>query len=254
MWGVAALLGIVVALLFARRAGLPALRSAVALGVLALALPLGSKLLYLIESAILPLGPLFNPPQSEPVEFFLSGFRNPGGMLLLLALLPVVSIATSLPTLRFADAVAPGVGAAVAMFRVGCFLNGCCFAGPSASFFAVSFPPGSRIYLWQLQHGIIQVGDASSVPVHPLQLYYAGIGAVMFFASIFWRYRDIKEGSAALRCFILFFGGTLLCEFLQVPSLPLNQLACLVGLLALISLALRKRASGAVFREECVLT
>ena len=59
-----------------------------------------------------------------------------------------------LPVLQVGDVIAPGMVLGLAVGRIGCFLNGCCFGGvcPTASY-AVSFPPGSPPYVYQQQAG-----------------------------------------------------------------------------------------------------
>lgn len=59
-----------------------------------------------------------------------------------------------LPILAMADVIAPSMVVGLALGRVGCFLNGCCFGGvcldqPQA----LTFPAGSPPYLQQLQDG-----------------------------------------------------------------------------------------------------
>ncbi len=58
-----------------------------------------------------------------------------------------------LPGLAFADLIAPGVVIGVALGRIGCFFNGCCYGGMTDLPWAVTFPPGSPAYLDQVQHG-----------------------------------------------------------------------------------------------------
>jgi phosphatidylglycerol---prolipoprotein diacylglyceryl transferase len=51
------------------------------------------------------------------------------------------------------DIVAPGMLLGLALGRVGCFLNGCCFGGPCDLPWAVTFPAGSLPYVYQVEHG-----------------------------------------------------------------------------------------------------
>ena len=60
---------------------------------------------------------------------------------------------------RLGDIIAPSLALGVAVGRIGCFLNGCCFGKPSN--FGVVFPPDSPC-AWELGVG---------VRVHPTQLY-----------------------------------------------------------------------------------
>ena len=61
---------------------------------------------------------------------------------------------TKLPPLRVADAVAPGMVLGLAIGRIGCLMNGCCFGGicdPELP--NIKFPPGSPPYMQQLMEG-----------------------------------------------------------------------------------------------------
>jgi len=58
-----------------------------------------------------------------------------------------------LPVLRFADIIAPSLVLGLALGRIGCFLNGCCYGGVCDYPWAVSFPVGSPVYLDQASRG-----------------------------------------------------------------------------------------------------
>jgi phosphatidylglycerol:prolipoprotein diacylglycerol transferase len=73
-----------------------------------------------------------------------------------------------LDLLRLADCVAPGLLVGLAIGRIGCFFNGCCYGGPCELPWAVSFPAGTEVAA-RYPGG----PDASSLPVHPAQLYAA---------------------------------------------------------------------------------
>lgn len=75
-----------------------------------------------------------------------------------------------IPFIDVVDFAAAPVGVGLAITRIGCFLNGCCFGTPSTLPWAVSFPPGSHPQ--EVHHRCGLVGAAeSSLPVHPAQLY-----------------------------------------------------------------------------------
>lgn len=60
-----------------------------------------------------------------------------------------------LPALATVDLFVPSVILGMGIGRLGCFLNGCCFGGPSDLPWAVCFPQGSPPYMRQLQEGEI---------------------------------------------------------------------------------------------------
>jgi phosphatidylglycerol:prolipoprotein diacylglycerol transferase len=79
------------------------------------------------------------------------------------------------------DIVAPSFAIGIAIGRLGCFLNGCCYGHVSEtcgiSFPARDFPPA---YADQLKHNLIEPGAAHSMPVIPTQLYAALDNLVIF--------------------------------------------------------------------------
>ncbi len=62
-----------------------------------------------------------------------------------------------LPVLRFADIIAPSLVLGLALGRIGCFLNGCCYGGVCEYPWAVSFPVGSPVYLDQASRGKLEL-------------------------------------------------------------------------------------------------
>lgn len=76
-----------------------------------------------------------------------------------------------LPGLALSDLIAPGVVLGVGLGRLGCFMNGCCYGGPSDLPWAVQFPPESPAYIDQAErglvytHGLIFAGTGGDPPV-----------------------------------------------------------------------------------------
>jgi phosphatidylglycerol:prolipoprotein diacylglycerol transferase len=107
------------------------------------------------------------------------------GGLVVFGSLPTAALATwrfasrrglSLP--RLADCIVPGLLVGLAIGRIGCFLNGCCYGGPCDLPWAVQFPPQSPPWLDQAARGLLPATAATggmpwSLPVHPAQLYAA---------------------------------------------------------------------------------
>jgi len=72
--------------------------------------------------------------------------------------------ARGLPLWTTADCLAPGIALGHVFGRLGCFFNGCCHGRPSDAAWAMRFPKG------------VIPGD---VPVHPAQLYEAGLNLAL---------------------------------------------------------------------------
>jgi prolipoprotein diacylglyceryltransferase len=105
------------------------------------------------------------------------------------------------PLAPFFDRVAIGVGLTFALVRTGCFLAGCDYGLPTAHAWGVRFPPGSLAALDHARRGFVP-GGASSLPVHPTQLYEAAVGVLAaLFSAI-----PVLQGRRDGRAFATFLG------------------------------------------------
>ncbi|MEO7297628.1 MAG: prolipoprotein diacylglyceryl transferase [Verrucomicrobiota bacterium] len=125
-----------------------------------------------------------------------------GGLIFGIALVVAYVLITKISFLQFGDVLAPSLALGLAFGRVGCFLSGCCwgdFCGnpaqlaliknaitkhqiqtfpalsPKDFFLAVRFPPETGAYEQHQTLGLISAKAATSLPVHPAQLYEAGL-------------------------------------------------------------------------------
>jgi phosphatidylglycerol:prolipoprotein diacylglycerol transferase len=69
-----------------------------------------------------------------------------------------------LPLLATCDLIAPSMMLGLALGRVGCFLNGCCFGGECDCAWAVCFPPESPAYHAQAERGQFYGMEIDAVP------------------------------------------------------------------------------------------
>lgn len=74
-----------------------------------------------------------------------------------------------LPVLKVTDLVTPQIALGIAIARVGCFLNGCCFGKESSLPWAVTFPP-------DCQAGWVLAGKS----LHPTQVYSSLANVAIF--------------------------------------------------------------------------
>jgi prolipoprotein diacylglyceryltransferase len=81
---------------------------------------------------------------------------------------------------RFADLAAAPVGLAIAFVRVGCFVAGCDYGKVTSVAWAIRFPAGSPAWMDQVNAGLLPATRASSLPVHPTQLYEVALGIAIF--------------------------------------------------------------------------
>ena len=85
-----------------------------------------------------------------------------------------------LPVLAWGDCAVPALCTGLALTRIGCLLNGCDFGAPWDGPWAVQFPPGSPAFREHVAQGLLPAGAATSLPVHPTQLYECLTGVVLF--------------------------------------------------------------------------
>ncbi|MCL2861731.1 MAG: prolipoprotein diacylglyceryl transferase [Firmicutes bacterium] len=130
-----------------------------------------------------------------------------------------------LGTMQYLNLVALGMCLGHAFGRIGCFMGGCCYGGPTDSVFGVVYPDGAFIYRQCIQYGTdycrgcLPVGTA----VWPVQLFEtAGLLLVfcfMLFAPKFGLLpKKLKSSIANNRIFIYLIGYSILrflLEFLR---------------------------------------
>jgi phosphatidylglycerol---prolipoprotein diacylglyceryl transferase len=248
MWAVGAALGITVATRATVRAGFPKWRALAAACCIALAIVLGSKLLFVVEHALFPEDPPF-PLEDASHALGENGFRIPGGILLVAPALLLVGRWLRLSPLAFGDAVFPGIGVALVFIRTGCFLNGCCFGAVTDFPIALTFPKGSPPFRWQVGEGILFSMADRSLPVHPLQLYFVLLGGLLYVMGTHWQERKRFDGQVCTDSYLLFFGGTFFLELLRPKPLHLNLVLTAAVVVATAIAALRLRqASPALAR------
>ena len=82
--------------------------------------------------------------------------------------------------------IAPALTLGIAIGRIGCFLNGCCY-GLVSSRWGVCFPAADNppAFEEQMRHGLIPPSASCSLPVLPTQLYESLICLVIF-AVLLW--------------------------------------------------------------------
>jgi phosphatidylglycerol:prolipoprotein diacylglycerol transferase len=75
------------------------------------------------------------------------------------------------PLRPMVDVIAPSLALGIAIGRIGCFLNGCCYGDLCNLPWAVRFPQGSSPWRDQYLAGLIDRDSLRSLPIHPTQLY-----------------------------------------------------------------------------------
>lgn len=110
-----------------------------------------------------------------------------------------------LPFTDLLDFVAPLGALGLAVTRIGCFFNGCCFGIPSTVPWAVTFPRGSLAQQRQVAVGLIAPSDPA-LPVHPVQLYEFAAG-LAFFLILWARFSRRRHAGEVVAAFGLLYGS-----------------------------------------------
>jgi len=125
---------------------------------------IGARLLHVVLNPALYLN-----EQLHILSLHMSGFTIVGGLIFAIIVGSIVGRVCSVNVWRFGDTVVPYLGFGVAIARLGCFLNGCCFGHVTSVPWGVKFPLLSYAHQYQLTHGIGNIFLVARV--HPTQIY-----------------------------------------------------------------------------------
>jgi phosphatidylglycerol:prolipoprotein diacylglycerol transferase len=95
---------------------------------------------------------------------------------------------------KTADIFAPAVAVAYAIGRIGCFLNGCCYGGPTTSWIGISFPPESA-------------AGSLETPLIPTQLF-SSLSLFIIFAILVYLKRYKKFDGQLFWLYVFLYGVT----------------------------------------------
>lgn len=133
---------------------------------------LGGRVFYVVQHW--KVDPLFTEqPWLGPFMIWKGGLVLFGGILAGLVCMVVLLRRQKLPVLEYFDLTAPGLAVGIALGRVGCFLNGCCWGKVCEPSFALA-----------VRYGPDSIAG-HTFPVHPTQLYSST--AALALAWICWR-------------------------------------------------------------------
>lgn len=185
----AGILAVLVGVLVAWRMGLPVARTSLLIVCAATAVPVGARLLYILEysSFFTGVDPL------NPFEISTAHFSLMGGVLLATWATLAGVLLLRLDLWKTADAIAPGLALGIAVMRTGCYCAGCCFGIATTGPLAVTFPPGSVAHLVQLASGQIGLFDAP-LPVYPTQLFELAGALVAGSLAVALLWRRVPSG------------------------------------------------------------
>jgi phosphatidylglycerol:prolipoprotein diacylglycerol transferase len=184
----------------------------------------GARLFYVIEYR-----EQFFPAGKSLVQALPDVLNLAAGGLVVFGSLPTAALAAwrfaarrGLPLLKLADCVAPGLLVGLALGRLGCFLNGCCYGGPCDLPWAVRFPPQSPPWLDQAARGLIPpAGGSWSLPVHPAQLYAAVDAGILAALAVAFTPLARRPGEVFALVLTLHPISRLLLEAIRIDEPPM---------------------------------
>ncbi len=195
----------------------------------------GSRILYVLIN--------FDSYRKNPFKIFdLSegGLVFYGGLLLAIGISILYMKRHKMPLWRLADLVSPSIALGLFFGRLGCFSAGCCYGRETSLPWAVVFKdPNSLAPL--------------NVPLHPVQLYEAGMALFLFSFLILWESRKGFEGEIFWLLILLYSIGRFFIEFLRgdprgffyEPFLSTSQaIGILLVIVSLFMLFYLKRKAG----------
>lgn len=183
-----------------------------------LAVPAGARLLHIASNPSYYAGDL-----SRMFSLHAVGFALYGGLILAVFTAWAVCRVMGLNLWRVADAVVPGLGIGIAVSRIGCFLNGCCFGIYTDLPWGMTFPPGSPANpVPKAANGFNSLFQSfASMPVHPTQLYELGAALLGTVLALLIMKRQKNDGMAFL-VFVMWFSAFRWVNWhLRVPSATL---------------------------------
>jgi phosphatidylglycerol:prolipoprotein diacylglycerol transferase len=176
----------------------------------------GARLFYVLEYR----GQFFAPGRSL-AESLADVVNVAQGGLVVFGSLPTAAAAAwffarrrGLDILRLADVIAPGLLLGLAIGRVGCFLNGCCFGGPCDLPWAVRFPEGAPPAVAYPGPG------GGSLPLHPAQLYAAIDAAILALLAVAYTPLARRDGEVFALVLTLHPLSRMLLEIIRVDEPP----------------------------------
>lgn len=186
----------------------------------------GARLFYVIEYF-----DTFFPPGRSLWGSLAAAANVPAGGLVVFGSLPTAALAAwwfarrrGLSIMRLADCIAPGLLLGLAIGRVGCFLNGCCYGGPCDLPWAVRFPPQSPPWLDQVQRGLlppaVEGREPWSLAVHPAQLYAAVDALLLSLLAIAYTPWARREGEVFALVLTLHPVSRMLLEAIRIDEPP----------------------------------
>jgi phosphatidylglycerol:prolipoprotein diacylglycerol transferase len=123
-----------------------------------------------------------------------------------------------LPPWKVLDVLAPGVALGIGIGRFGCLLNGCCWGLPTKVAWAVQFPAQSIPWQEHVHLGLITPDAATSLPVHPTQVYLALAGWLLLLLTLIYFPHRRRHGEVMALLMVGYSLSRFAIEFLRADE------------------------------------
>jgi len=168
----------------------------------------GSRLLYVL----LNWG-FYKNNLSDIVKVWEGGLVFYGGFILAFFVAVWFLKRNRLPVWKITDIISPSFALGIALGRIGCFLNGCCYGALSWRW-GVCFPAHDNppVFAQQVADGLIPASSLWSLPVLPAQLYAAVHGLLIFAVLLFLERYKKYDGFLLWVLVLLYSAGRFFIE------------------------------------------
>ena len=191
-------------------------------------------------------------PLREALNLFTVGYVATGGIPAVLLVIALYARFRGIGYVRLLDVLAPFAALDEMFGHIGCFMAGCCFGTITNSFLGVEFPFESHAYYFHLHQGWIGHDAIASLPIHPVQLYNAGISLVVYVILLSLALKNPKPGVLILaylfchglqRFIIQFFRGNHVAYIfgLRLPQFTALLLCIVVTVIAVYMIYQKRR-------------
>lgn len=160
-----------------------------------------------------------------------NGWKYPGAMLGVLIAVPVMvkGVLPNYPVLRFCDKLVIVAAFCLAVFRVNCFLKGCCTGPICDGELCISYAQGSAVWYEHLTHGHLDNPNSRSLAVMPLHIYFMLSSLLVGIFLKWFEPRKSYDGQLVLLFLFLHEGSKALLEVWRVPfSLEVQAVSLLL--------------------------
>lgn len=169
----------------------------------------------------------------------LGGWKYPGAIIGLLAFTPFLIwwILPQYPVARFCDTLVIIVAFCLAVFRINCFMKGCCTGPICDGELCIPYASGSVVWYEHFKHGHLSHPTDRSLAVMPLHLYFLVSSLAVAVFLKWYESRKTYDGQILLLFLFLHEGMKAVLESWRVPhswEVQLVSLALCLGALVLL--------------------